>query len=40
MDRNGRIAILNTLSFQVPDFCQGFGYEIMGIEGVGHEHCK
>jgi ribosomal protein S18 acetylase RimI-like enzyme len=40
-ERNGRTAILDTYSFQAPDFYQSLGYDIMVIvEGFGNKHSK
>ena len=37
--RNGRTSILNTFSFQAPDFYQSLGYELMAVvEGYGDQH--
>ncbi len=40
-ERNARTVILDTFSFQAPDFYQSLGYEVMGIvEGFGDGHRK
>jgi ribosomal protein S18 acetylase RimI-like enzyme len=39
--RNGRTVILDTFSFQAPDFYQSLGYEITAVvEGFGNQHGK
>ena len=39
--RNGRTVILDTFSFQAPEFYQSLGYAIMAVvEGFGQQHRK